>query len=257
MSRIQPSVVRRPPTNAKLERLVAEAAANGYGSPARDAAEHAIEGLAKRGLPSGLDPAVVAAAITELMPYPYVIVRLVKHVGSEYDDAIVAGLRTYRERHGITHVLDKMLLAVLTEHGRVSFVTAYERLFHAQEAVGRDPSTNLPADRSPAVLDSVSAAMDPWFSPKVVAHTLALANQGMPPTTWSNDDTSGVVPPQGDEEWALFIGCALHPSEAAAALLAKRCKLIPRLDEPARTAVCDVLEYAHDVHGALVPLPPR
>lgn len=254
--------VRRPPTNAKLVRLLEELDATGKklepgaeDTRAHLAAHDAIMKLYRSGLPRGLDPAVVTAAIAAAMPRMHELVYLTRKAGTEYDAAIVTGVRAHLERRGVEFVLWTALVATLTEHAGVPIATANQVLRHAEKEVGRDYETNLPADRSPAVLERVSAAMDAWFAPEVVAHTLALAREGMPPTAWSSGG-DGATPPQGDEEWALFIACALHPSEEAEALLAARAALIPRLAEPGRTAVDDVLRYAHSVHGARVPMPP-
>lgn len=256
-------VVRRPPTNAKLVRLLEELDATGNKlNPSGDdvrvhsAAVEAVRKVYKSGLPRGLDPAVVTGVIAAVVPGLYDLVYLTRKAGIEYDAAIVAGVRACRERLGGGAVLWAALVATLTEHAGVPIATANQVLRHAEKEVARDYETNLPADRSPAVLERVSAAMDAWFAPEVVAHTLALAREGMPPTVWSSGERHGVTPPQSDEGWALFIACALHPSEEAAALLAARVALIPRLAEPGSTAVCDVLRYAHSVHGARVPMPP-
>jgi hypothetical protein len=91
------------------------------------------------------------------------------------------------------------LVATLTERAGVTISTAKQMLRRAEKEVGRDHETNLPADRSPAVLGRVSAAMDAWFAPEVVAHTLALAREGMPRTAWSSGERHGVTPSQSDE----------------------------------------------------------
>jgi hypothetical protein len=250
--------MRRPPTNAKLVRLLADLGAwneaNEVDIHVHVAASDAIRKIYRNGLPSGLDPAVVTAAIAAVMPLCYELTYLTKKVGTEYDEAIVAGVRARLARAGIDHVLEPALVATLTERAGMPIATANQALLRAEREVGRDPDTNLPASRSPAVLERASAAMDAWFAPAVAGHTLALARMGMPPTAWASGD--GATSPQTDDEWALLIGCALHPSEESASLLAERIALIPLLDEPGRAAVCDVLRYAHRKHGARVPMPP-
>ncbi len=247
---------RRPPTNTKLQRILCELEAKREDIHATMPLRETLRKLYVKGLPSGLDPAVVAAVIFARMPQGYEIERLVRRTGTEYDEALVTGVRRFLERFDVLYVLDVALVAALTEHGGVSWATAYEHLRQAEEQVGRDPSTNLPSDLDPAVLERISAAMDPWFSPRVVAHTLSLAHEGMGPLAWSIGEERGATAPQCDEEWALFIGCALHPSEAVREVLAVRCERIALLDEPGRSAVCEVLAYARRKHGERVPAPP-
>ncbi|MES2638411.1 MAG: hypothetical protein V4850_02985 [Myxococcota bacterium] len=254
-------VVRRPPTNAKLVRLLEEmdatsnaTEANADASRAYFAASWAVQKLYRTGLPPGLDPAVVTNAVTAVMPLGYELFYLTRRVGTEYDAAIVAGVRAHRADRGLEFVLWPALVATLTEHAGVPIAAANRLLLDAEALVGCH-GASVPADRGAAVLDGVSAAMDAWFAPGVVAHTLSVAREAMPPTRWSNAGGDGVTPPHGGSQWALFIACALHPSEEAAAVLAPRVPLISRLDEPNRTAVCDVLRHARRLHGTRVPMP--
>ncbi len=119
----------------------------------------------------------------------------------------------------------------------MSIADAYAALVYAGQLLDWDPSTNCPSECTPEMIDEVATAMDAWFAPDVVAHTLALADVGMAPTegaTWVN-------PPPCTEDWALLIGCALHPSEPALAALKTRAALAPKLEEPTRSAVLEIL----------------
>jgi hypothetical protein len=243
------SVVRRPPTNAKLQGIVdvlREIAKKSSWSDS-DIREHgdateAIRKLYKNGLPSGLDPDLVRAAISASMPLEYDILRLTKKAGSEYDAAIIAGVKDHLDKYSIDYVLWPALVAALAEHGGVTIARANELLSHAGREVNIDPSTNMPTDHGPAVLDRVHKAMAPWFSSSVVASTLSIARRGMPPTRWTGP-AEGATAPQGDDEWALFIGCAFYPSEETTTLFQERVQLIPLLAEPERSVVNEVLKY--------------
>lgn len=146
--------MRRPPTNAKLVRLLEELDATGKKLEPSDedtrahlAAHDAIMKVYMSGLPRGLDPAVVTAAIAAVMPRLHELVYLTRKAGTEYDAAIVAGVRAHLERRGVEFVLWTALVATLTEHAGVPIATANQLLRHAEKEVGRDHETNLPADR--------------------------------------------------------------------------------------------------------------
>lgn len=249
MPAIKPKALRTPPAQAKLARALetlkelAQVAEHGDAEMALGmAARDEIQKMYRSGLPSGIDPALVRAAVAEVMPLSYELAKMTKKAGTEYDAAIAHGIREHVGSIGLAWVLEPALVAVLSEHAGVSIADANQMLLRAERAVDRDPSTNLPADRSPAVLERVRAAMAPWFEPAVMSATLAIARDGLPPTRWGSGE--GATAPQCDEEWALFIACALHPSEEARAIIASRAALIPLLDEAGRAAVNDVLAAA-------------
>lgn len=237
---------RPPPTQAKLVKLLAAldelgklTAPTGAEMEAYSTAHSEVQKIWRLGLPRGIDPAVVSAAIAAVMPLGYELGRITRKTGTDYDAAIIRGVRAHIERSGLVWLLEPALVAALSEHAGVSLAEANERLLRAERAVGRDPTTNLPAVRDEATLERVCEAMAPWFSPGVVQATLAIARDGVPPTRSANGKSA--TAPQCDEEWALFIACALHPSEDARAVIAARTPLLPLLDEAGRAAVEDVL----------------
>lgn len=244
------NTLRRPPTNAKLQGFVEVLRAIREKTSYTDSdiressdASEGIRKLYKAGFPSGLDPEIVSAAISLSMPLEYDIQRLVKKAGDQYDEAIIAGVNEHLERVGVDYVLWPALVATLAEHSGVSIARANELLSLAGRAVNIDPSTNMPTDHGPEVIERVHVAMQPWFSSSVVASTLSLARRGMPPTRWTGP-TEGATAPQGDDEWALFIGCALYHSEETTELFEAKAPLIALLSEPERVVVRDVLRFA-------------
>lgn len=247
-----PRAPRRPPTEAKLVKLIAELQATGglvnpsaAQSEAYSAASAAIRKIYKNGLPAGVDPAVITSTIATVLPTAYDLHYMTRKAGTEHDAAIVQGIHAYTTHRGFEFALSPALVATLAEHGGVAIAAANQALLDAGKTVQRDVHSNLPSLRDRASLLRVSAAMAPWFAPGVVQATLALAQQALPPTRWTSGGRQGATPPQTEDEWALFIACAFHQSAEAQAVIASRTGLFDLLDETALAAVNDVLRAAN------------
>lgn len=233
-----PATIKRPPTNKKLEAWVAALEAPQLDDGAFFEASDAVQKLYAKGLPSGLDPALVASAICYSMPHGYLIGRMVRSVGSEYDAPIVAGARRHRAQYGTDNVLEMLLVSLPVEAGTHTIAQSYAAFVEAERALDMNPETNAPARVSRAMCAAVQRAMAPWAA---LESALELADIALPPSEGSMGERRWINPVQCADEWAILILCATHRSERARALIDARRPLVDRLGEPLRTLVADTL----------------
>lgn len=238
-----PGGVRTSPLNATLRQMLDALAVDDAGAAWR-AADATLRALYRKGLPRGLDHGLVAALLEVRPPYGDEIHSISARVGADYDAAILEGLRRHPVAGELALPLEVSLVALLAEHSGRTIADAYAALRRAEALAERVVERGPDARGADAALDAVAEAMVPWFAPQLAPHTLALAKERLGPTAWSHEGKRGVIPLQGSEAWALFIGCAAHPGEAAAEILAARAPLIDALDEPERSLARRVLRRA-------------
>lgn len=234
----QPAAIKRPPTNKKLAAWVEALEDPSPDDNAFCEASDAVQKLYAKGLPSGLDPALVASAICYSMPHGYLIGRMVRGVGSEYDAAIVAGARRHRAKYGTDNVLEMLLVALPTEAGTRTIAESYAAFVEAERALDINPETNAPTKVSRAMCAAVQRAMAPWAA---LETTLELAEIALPPSEGTMGERRWINPVQCAEQWALLIVCASHPSERARALIDVRRPLVERMEDPLRALVSATL----------------